>query len=328
MSEFRMKAFIGHYISKLKTLLWSRNVLSFLIFLSLSFLFWFINMLDKERQVTLNIPIRYNEMPNELDITQATSSVIRVVVKDKGVNLLTYTDNNLKPVSIDLRRSFNTRGKFVIANDILRNKVAGLLLPTTSILEIKPDSLVLVYEKLTSKMLPVVIDGRIETAQQYILSSKVQTEPDSVKVFGPAKVLKDLTELKTEKITLTEINKDLSVAVKLAKLHGLRYSTDDVKLNLHAEMFTEKELMFPVTVINCPAEINIRPFPSQIRLKFNVGLSHFKTVSVNDIRILLDYKIVEANNTGKQRIQIVNNVSYISNIRPEIEEIEYVIERR
>ena len=93
-------------------------------------------------------------------------------------------------------------------------------------------------------------------------------------------------------------------------------------------MFTEKEMLFPVKVINCPPELVVRTFPAQVKVKFNVGLTHYKTVSVNDVKLLINYNDIIKNSTGKQRVQIESKAGYLSNVRIENDEVEFIIERK
>ncbi len=320
--------FIKHYFAKLKSFFLSKDVLSFLVFLLLAFAFWFINMLDKERSMELTIPLRYSGMPQQFDITKSNVKLINVVVKDKGLNLFAYSDEKLKSLTVDLSRNFSQRGKIVLNNDEMRTRLMKYLLPTTSIIEIKPDSLVLIYERLAMKELPVTLDAKIETAQQYILSDDVLVEPATVTVYGPRRLLNKLTEIKTEYVELKNLDENKQLIVKLKRPDEMRLSVEDVKLSIFAEMFTEKEMFFPVKVINCPSELIVRTFPAHVNVKFNVGLSHFKLVSEHDIELLINYNDIVKNNAGKQKIQITNKAGYLSNIRIENDEIEYIIERK
>ena len=320
--------FIKLYFTKLKAFFLSKDVLSFLVFLLLAFAFWFINMLDKERSTELTIPLRYSGMPQQFDITKSNVKSIRIVVKDKGLNLFAYSDKKLKSLTIDLNRSFNKRGKIILNNDEIRTRLLKYLLPTTSVLEINPDSLVLIYERLATKELPVVLNSIIETAQQYMLSDDVLIEPTSITVYGPQTVLNKIQEIKTEYFELLELEKDKQLVVKLIKPKGVRLSAEDVKVSVFAEMFTEKELLFPVTVINCPQELIVRTFPAQVKVKFNVGLTHYKMVSVNDLKLIINYNDIIKNNAGKHKIQLESKAGYLSNVRIENDEIEYIIERK
>lgn len=328
MSESSIKSLLGHYISKLKSFLFTKDVLSFFLFLILSFGFWFVNMLDKERETEIVIPLRYSGMPQQFEITRSNVSNLKIIVKDKGLNLFAYSDSKLKALTIDLNRNFNERGEVVLTNDEMRTKLMKYLLPSTSILEIKPDSLILHYEKLASKKLPIKLNGKIETAHQYILSDEVLIEPAFITVYGPKRIIDKLTEIYTVVQNIKELDEDIQQDVKLQRIKDVRFSSDDVKLSIFAEMFTEKEINFPVKVLNCPENLIVRTFPTQIKLTFNVGLSHFKTISIDDVDVFVDYNKILKNNTGKQRVNIENKVSYISNIRLDKEEVEYIIEHK
>jgi len=320
--------FIKLYFTKLKAFFLSKDVLSFLVFLLLAFAFWFINMLDKERSTELTIPLRYSGMPQQFDITKSNVKSIRIVVKDKGLNLFAYSDKKLKSLTIDLNRNFNQRGKIILNNDEIRTRLLKYLLPTTSVLEIRPDSLVLIYERLATKELPVVLNAKIETAQQYMLSDDVLIEPSTVTVYGPSRLLNKLHEIKTEYIEILELDQDKQLVAKLIKPEGIRFSAEDVKMSIYAEMFTEKEMLFPIKVINCPAELIVRTFPAQVKVKFNVGLTHYKMVSVADVKLIINYNDIIKNKAGKHKIQLESKAGYLSNVRIENDEIEYIIERK
>jgi len=320
--------FTKFYFTKLKTFLFSKDVLSFLLFLLLAFVFWFINILDKERTTKLTIPLRYSGMPQQFDITESNVEVINIEVKDKGINLFAYSDDKLKSLSIDLTRKFYERGKIVLSNDEIRTRLLKYLLPTTSVLEIKPDSLVLIYERLASKELPVILNAKIETAQQYILSDDITIKPSKITAYGPQRILNKLEGIKTEYIEILELNKDRQLVAKLIKIKGVRLSDDDVNLNIFAEMFTEKEMLFPVKVINCPPELYVRTFPAQVKVKFNIGLTHYKLVKLSDVKLIINYNDIIKSNAGKQKIQLESKAGYLSNVRIENDEIEYIIERK
>lgn len=327
MSEKKNLIFVGHLLTKLKSLLFRKDVLSFLVFLALSFAFWFINMLDKERETTLVIPVRYSGLSQQYNVASANTNFLKVQIKDKGINLLDYTNINSNPVTIDVSQNLLQRGKVVWNKDELRFRLMKYLLPTSVIIDIKPDSLAMVYEQLASKKLPVETDGEIEPAQQYMLSRKTIV-PSYVTVFATKTVLEKLTTVKTEKFSLKNIDKTQEHIIKLHKTPGVRYSNEDVKLSITAEMFTEKEMFFPVKVINCPPELIIRTFPVQLKAVFNVALSHFKSVSVNDIVLYIDYNRIIQNKVEKQPVLYTIQTSMITNVRLESDEVEFIIEKK
>jgi YbbR domain-containing protein len=133
------------------------------------------------------------------------------------------------------------------------------LQPTTSILEVQPDSILVQYEKLSMATLPIEFVSRIELAPQYILSDKVQLEPSTVTVFGPKKVLDTLRTIRTE---LKEINNLSDTSIfncTLKSVNNIRFSTKEIKVSIFVELFTEKKYRFPslisIVQITCRLEL-------------------------------------------------------------------------
>jgi len=93
-----------------------------------------------------------------------------------------------------------------------------------------------------------------------------------------------------------------------------------------AEMFTEKQINLPVTVINCPESVSVRCFPAMINTTFNIGMSHFSKMNQNDIQLIFDYNQMNREGNSKQKLIIKNNTKYITNIRLSQDEVEYILE--
>ena len=325
MAESRLIRLIGYLFTKLKSFLLSRNVLSFVSFLALSAGFWFVNALDKERDTEISIPVRYEGIPQQIAITNSAPQEIKLKVRDQGINLFSYSRRRITPITLDVKRNFYEKGRIPISPEHIRAKLSLYLLPTTTVLEVKPDSLVLEYERLSTAVLPIKLDADIKPAQQYIFSEKISLAPDSITVFAPARILKKLSVLKTERIELRNVNDTIFKQVKILPIKNVRFSTPITQMSIFVEMFTEKKMQLPLTIINQPENITIRTFPAFINVRFNVGLSHFRQIKPDDLKAVFDFNEI-TKGTNKQKIKIVNQASYISNLRHSPEEVEYLIE--
>ena len=326
MAENSMLKLLERFYIKLKTFLFSKNALSFLLFLVLSSGFWFMNALDKERETSISIPLRFVGLTQNVMITNKLPEKINVIVKDQGINLLSYSRNNMQEIVFDVAGTFYEKGKIRISSDQIRGKLSRFLLASTSIIEIKPDSLMLQYEKLSSKSLPIELDADIQLKQQYLLSEKIQLRPEKMTVFGPKPILDTLRSIKTEKLVLKEIDDTLSITVELLPIHLVRFASNETRLNIFVEMFTEKKLELPVTVINCPGNITVRTFPAKVNVSFNVGLSQFNAVNNSNLQVIFDFNEIVKGNQVKQRLKISTQNSHISNLRISPSEVEYLIE--
>ncbi|MGC3977872.1 MAG: hypothetical protein QM751_06325 [Paludibacteraceae bacterium] len=313
---------------KLKTFFTSKDVLSFILFLLLSTAFWFVHTLDRERQNIIKLPVNYVGIPNDIEIKNKLPNQITVTIRDEGIKLLQYANRKLTPINIDLTRVYFSKGKIIISPDQLKSKLSNYFLPTTAVLEIAPDSLVVVYQKLATKDLPIKMYGNLQLAQQHILSDSIRYEPSHVKVFGPKHILDTMLAAYTEKINLKNISDTTQLQVKLQSQQDIRYAFNDVSIGIFVEMFTEDNTEIPITIINTPSNLQVRIFPVSVKLAYNVGLSNYKKVSANDIKVVFDYNDVVDSQKRKNKLKIINNSPYLSNLRIDPDEVEFLLEKK
>ena len=328
MAENSGIKFLKYYSQKLKSFFFSKDVLSFLLFLALSAAFWYINALGKERETILNIPIRYVGVPQYIGLGANTPTSVSLTVKDQGLRLFSYSNENQSPVTIDLYRTFYQKGEILITSDQLRSKIGRSLLATTSVLEIKPDSILIKYEKLSQKTLPIELVSSIELAPQYMLAENIRLEPNQVTVFGPRRILDKLKAIRTELVEAKNLSDTISLNCKLKSIPAVRFSSPDIKLSLFVEQFTEKKIQIPIKSINCPANLFIRTFPAVVNATFTVGLSHFNSLSSDDMSVYLEYNELKVGKSSKQKLKIANKSSHISNIRIVPQEVEFILEQK
>ncbi len=330
MAENSGIKFLKYYLQKLKSFFLSKDILSFLLFLALSGAFWFVHALGKDRETTLNIPVHYVGVPQNIAITNSPPSEISISVKDQGLRLFSFLNSHKVPLTIDLNRNFREKGTILITSDQLSVKISKYLHlnPTTVVLEIHPDSLFIKYEKLREATLPIQLVSGIELTPQYMLSEKIKLEPGSVKVYGPKKIMDTLKTIRTEYFEVKNLSDSGIFKCKLKPIKSVRFSTSETKLSLFVEQFTEKKVQIPVTSINCPGRLYIRAFPAVVNATYTVGLSKFNSLTTNDIEVYLDYKDLKLVKTSKQKLKIKNNRSYISNIRIVPQEVEFILEEK
>jgi len=328
MAENSFIKILKYYILKLKSFFFSKDVLSFLIFLALSASFWFVNALDKERETSITIPLRYVGIPQNISIINKPPTEISLIVKDEGLRLFSYSKSNLTPLTIDLSRVFYEKGDILITRDQLSGKISRYMRPTTTVLEVRPDSILIQYEKLNVSVLPIELVSNIELTHQYILSDKIQFDPTHITVFGPKRILDTLKTIRTEFVELKNINDTTIFRCKFKPIKSVRFSSKDTKVSVFVEMFTEKKVQIPITFSNCPRNLSIRTFPALVNVTYNVGLSHFNMFKSTDIQVMLDYNELKSGKHSKQKLKIINNTSHISNLRISPEEVEFLLEEK
>jgi len=320
--------FLGINTQKLKSFFLVKDILSFLLFFALSSAFWFVHALGKERETNIVVPVRYVGIPLNVAITNYPPSEISINIRDKGLRLFDYSNNRLTPLTIDLSRVFYQKGEILITPDLLTGRISRYMKPTTTVLDIHPDSILIQYEKLSVKVLPIKLFSKIELAHQYMLSKNIQLEPNIVTVFGPKQMLDTMKFVRTEYLDLKNLNDTSYYLCKLKAVKLLRFSLKSTRVGVFVEPFTERKVQIPVSAINCPNSMSIRTFPAFVNVTYTVGLSQFNTLTPGDIQVYLDYNDLKLSKQSKQILKIKNNASHISNIRISPSEVEFIIEQK
>ena len=326
MAEKKSSNFLSYNLKKLKSFFFTKDILSFLFFLVLSSTFWFVHGLDKERETNIVIPVRYVGIPINVAITNSPPSVISLNIKDKGKFLFEYTKKHVTPLTIDLSRVFYQKGEILITPDLLSGRIRRYLKPSTTLLNTNPDSILIQYEKLGVKTLPVKLYSKIEFAHQYMLSNNVLLDPKTVTVFGPNRILDAMKFVRTENLELKNLNDTTYAWCKLKPIKNVRFSVNQTKVSVFVEPFTERKVQIPIIAINCPQKLSVRTFPAFVNATYTVGLSQFYTLAPTDIQVYLDYNDLVGAKHSKQILKIKNNTSHISNIRISPVQVEFILE--
>ena len=328
MAEKKGINFLSYYLQKLKSFFFTKDILSFLFFLALASTFWFVHALGKERETNITVPVRYVGIPINVAITNSPPTEIQLNIKDQGVRLFDYSTSHITPLTIDLSRVFYQKGEILITPDLLSGRIRRYLKPTTTILEIKPDSILIQYEKLGVKTVPIKLNSKIELANQYMLSNNIQLDPNIVSVFGPKRLLDTLKNVYTEYLEVKNLNDTSYFKCKLKPIKLVRFSAKHTKVSVFVEPFTERKVQIQVTAINCPEHTSIRTFPTFVNATYTVGLSQFYTLAPTDLQVYLDYNDLKLSKQSKQPLKIKNNTTHISNIRISPSEVEFIMEEK
>ncbi len=328
MAEDSAKRVFRYLTLKLKSFFLSKDVLSFLVFLLLSAGFWFVNALDKERELVINMPVVYSGIPDNITLIDEIPTSISIKVKDLGKTLWNYITNPPAAVNIQVNHNFRESGLLTISNTELTNAISEKLYPTSVILNVRPEKVVAKYATLHTRTIPVMLNADIITENQFQLCNPPEFLPVAVQVFGPKSMLDTLSFVPTELLKVQGLNDSRSYKVKLMEINALRYSVNTITVSLCAEMFTEKTVDLMVHVINVPENMTVRTFPANVKATFNIRMSHFKSFEKDDIQVVFDYNEVRHQQRNRNRLKVINHKDFISNIRIQPEEVEFLFEKR
>lgn len=303
-----------------------REFLIFSFFVAVSFGFWMLQTLDGTFQTEFSIPLRLKSVPKDVIITSELQDEVKVKVEDRGTVLLNYMlGRSFLPVSIDFADYDNSTSRVLLSSDDLRRRVASQLNPTTRLLSVSPDSIGFVYSRGDFKKVPVSVSGDIVPAMQYYVSD-ITIVPDSVIIYAPDKVLKNIQTAYTMPLDCKDISGKTSLRTSFKKIDGVKYEPQFCDVSISVDMYSEKTVDVPVVGLGFPDNKTLRTFPSKVKVTFKVGLSDYSSVQSTDFLIGVRYDDVIKSGTDHVTLVATTTNPAVSNIRVNPSSVDYLIE--
>ncbi|MCF8464156.1 MAG: hypothetical protein K9G41_04915 [Flavobacteriales bacterium] len=268
----------------------NRRSVAFLLCLLLSGLFWVLTSLSKEYVDEVDIPITYQNLPDDLLIANQPTAVVKAKVKGFGFDLLWHWlqfDKLEIPVKADPMELASIRRKGREYHYILTRykygRMESIEANQLEILSITPDTLFLVFTPKFTKLVPVKLNAAISFSKQFGMVSDAVLVPDSILLIGPQQTIDTISFVLTEPQSWLGLNESLTAEVQLKKLAGLSYvrlSQTNVQVELNVVEFTEGSVTVPVRVESDRPE-TVKIFPSEVEIKYQVPLSGYDEVDAD-----------------------------------------------
>jgi hypothetical protein len=280
------------------------------------------------KEVVLNVPVKYENIPENVKITGVLPKNISFITKDEGFSLLSYLFvNKLDTLKLDLTdvNAKHKSGTKIFPLDSLANVAALKLTGTIKILRYEPKIILVEYKTLTTKHLPVFLSDTINIANGYILNSTIEITPSFIDIYGEKNDIDTITKIFVKPLHLDSLTKTLKVTKQLSEIEDIAFSRNNVQISIPIDRATEKSVTVPISAVNAPNTFLMRSFPSEVTIKFIVGISDFNKISAGDFAVEADYlqKISEEHcflNVKKQPLSV-------RNVRLEPEQVEFSLEK-
>ena len=311
-----------------------RRLIVFLFFVALATLFWFLNQLEEEYVTEISLPVRYTNFPSDKILANELPNHFELRVRGYGYKLLEYKiSNKFLPYTIDVNsltlrmHAQSSYAKFFSLTSLLSQDIEDQISSELEIVSIRPDTLFFEFADRIFKKVPVVSDLSAVPAAQYMIRGKIQFSPDSIIVSGADPIIDTIDRVYTKTSELVDLSDDYQDEIQLKRISNVKFSEDEVKVNINIEKFTEASQIIPLNVINVPDTLVVRTFPKDITVTYHVALSDYEKVVPQLFEMVVDYN-EGSNPENKLSISILNSPEYIRSLRFSPKKVEYIIERR
>lgn len=305
---------------------WNR-ILTFSFCLILSAIFWFILVYRESFNSTYNFPVQYSNIPENIIFVQPLPESINVTIRDNGYALFKYffTKRN-DSLHINLNEFMKSSGKVIQGaafEDIIRRE----LLPTSELVSYSPGVISLRHTQLAEKNIPVIFDGQIFLESGYLLNGEIRVEPDIIKVYGSEDILTSLIYAYTVSDTVYNFKSQEPLVYRIKTVENIRFVPNEVKVYVPIDEYTQKDMDIPITCINLPPDLNIKFFPSSVKVSFQVGLSKYSSITSDNFLIQFDYNELKNIRESFVPIRITSYPDHIQNLMLSTTEAEFIFEK-
>lgn len=311
-----------------------RRFITFIFFLVISALFWFIRALGEEYDSTVDYPVRYINFPENKVLIGEVPYKLHLEVHAKGFSILKSKLNlDLVPLRFNVNSfSLNSKGvdTFYVVTETVKDVLSSELKDIT-ILDISPDTL---FFKLTGiSVKKVVVRPRLSMhekffQQQFMLNGSIITDPDSIIISGPSALIDSIGFVTTERIRYSSITDTVEDKFDLQQIDMVTFSQPQVTVQIPVDRFTEVEKMLTIIPLNVPDSLNMIAIPGQITVTYRICLSNYNKIINKPIIPRIDYNQIKESNRTHLHVFLTDTPLYISNLQFSPKVTEFLITRK
>jgi len=323
---------INNILEKVRTI-WVKTpwkkILTFSFFVLLSAIFWFIQVYQQTFFTTYQIPVKYTSVPDSVVFALPLPETINVTVKDNGYGIFRrYFTKRNDSVDINVAEVIGSVPNGILQTADLQLIIKNALLASSTIVNLTPGYISFQYTALKHKRVPVIFDGQILLAPGYLLNGDIQTSPDSVMVYGSQTAINTLYYAYTTNDTISNFSSQSPLPFSINKIEGVKFIPEKVEVQVPTDKYTQKDVHVPVTCINLPENLDVKFFPSIVKISFLVGLSKYQSITEADFSVQFDYNDLKDMREYHVPLRITMSPGHVQNLVLSPEEVDFIFEQK
>jgi hypothetical protein len=300
--------------------------LTFLFFLLISSLLWFLIKLSKEYTTQTSFMVVYTDAPVNKWVSTTEQRVNLSFIADGFVTLrhnLVREPNRVVEISLEeVPYRLEGGNTYSYGSQYVAERVADWLGVPSGNVTVNDDKQFFNMEDLQQKELPVRVPLDVKTQRQYVVYGNPEVTPATITVYGPKSVLDTMKAIKTAVFHATGANADLMAALPIDFCDGAVRGTEaSVQVKVQVEQFTETIVEVPVTVKD---PLHVRFFPETISVKCVVPIRDYPNLSPSSFRVVADTAQLHRRQPLLD-IHLVEVPEHVVVVKTKPEQVEYLI---
>lgn len=320
-----------HALSRLSSGLRSsrgKDILLFLLFVCVSYMFWLISALNEDTQKEIQVPLKIEGVPEGITFISDVPQTLLVSVRDRGTSLFNYSWSGVPSLNIPFgEMNREKRGSRVTIPALeMSSRVRSLFGQQAQVLSVRPDSLNLIFTDRPGRKVRVTADVDAKTSWQSVISGKITVEPDSVTIYSVAQMSSaGISKISTMELKLEDLTETYKGKVRIKTPVGSRAIPDAVTVTIPVEPLISKNRSVPVILRGAPANASVVMFPSRVDVSFLVPMSRYNS-EVGNITVYADFSR-RSSRTAKMPVVVGSAPDNCRDVSLSVDSVEYLIEQ-
>lgn len=301
-----------------------RDILTYLLFLAISYGFWMIMRLNDTDQRDFDVPLRITNVPEKVTFISDVPGSIHVTVRDKGIDLLRAKWSGSKTLTLNYADfTFDeVKDRVTLNSQKLSTRVHDLYPGGSQIMAIRPDSLSFIVTNRRPSLAIVTPDVEVTTTSRTVISGPITVSPDSVKIYSTPHSPLPKLKLRTEKFIQSGISDTLRVKLEVLAPIGMRVEPSKVTVTIPVEPLMAKKRDVDVQLINTHGH-KVVLFPAKVSVSYLLPMSMYNSSKSGDITVSADFS---RRADSKIPVEISGAPKYFRALELATDSVEYLIE--
>ena len=302
---------------------WVRVVVS----ITLAAFLWVSVKLTRNYNTTLEVPVRYVNLPTSLKLTQPLPTRLKLTVTGRGHRLfLPSIRIGLDSLEVDMLPHLE---KGYLPTARLLERVNQMLPEQTMVTNIDPDTLPIRVAERIRKRVPILARFRVQPAPGYQLETPPVLKPDSVWVTGTAAELNTLRYWPTVDTVLQAVNADGNFTIRLLPNRNVVADRRSVTATVNVTQYTERTFRLTPGWMGPSQSYQLRLVPETVTLTCQVPFDRYDQLTEADFVLQVRLPDPEPNKPLPPYVtpEVVRQPIYVRQVRIEPKYLRYVITR-
>lgn len=303
-----------------------KNILTFLIFLLISTLFWFMMVLNDDVQRDYKVKLEIEDLPDNVTILTKLPENIDVSVIGKGRSFIKFDWGAADPILRVKYSDLADRGdnRMALSEQNLSSAVRDIFGTATQVSSTKPDSLSLKYTTRPGDKLPLFVNLDVQASPEYIIYEKPIVDVDSVYVYSVRGIPSSVISVRTEQMSLRNLSDTTIVDARVIAPAGTRVVPETVSVTIPVQPLVSKSQTVDIKVVNVPRGWSLLTFPSAVQISYLLPMSLYSSDYYSP-NAVVDYLDINPSRSSVT-VDIQGVPDYYRSVMVNPSSVEYVID--